>query len=133
MKSSLLAKAARWLGLSLALSACSHDYRLMKMDEQLNRYGGMIRWSLFKKSMEYYEQIPSPMPDWKRLSDIKVTYYQPLFRDTLSNGNLILQTVEVRYVHSSDVIERTLTYDQRWRYDEAKDRWLLESGFPQFK
>ncbi len=125
--------AARGLALSLALTACSHDYHLMKMEEQLNSYAGAIRWSMFKKSLDFYEHPPSPMPDWQALRDIQVTYYQPMFRDILSDGNLVLQTVEIRYVRSNNVVERSITEDQRWRYDENKNRWLLQTGFPQFK
>jgi hypothetical protein len=126
-------RAARALALSLALSACSHDYHLMKMEEQLNSYAGAIRWSLFKKSLEFHEHPPSPLPDWKALRDIKVTYYQPLFRDTLSDGNLVLQTVEIKYIHGYDMVERSITEEQRWRYDEDRSRWLLQTGFPKFK
>lgn len=125
--------AACGLALSLLLAACSHDYQLMKMEEQLNGYAGAIRWSLFKKSLDYYARPPSPLPDWQALRDIKVTYYQPLFRDVLSDGNLVLQTVEIRYVRGNQMIERTITEEQRWRHDEEKGRWLLETGFPAFK
>lgn len=124
---------AAWLGLGPALPACTHDYQLMRMDEQLNGYAGAIRWSLFKKSLDYYARPPSPLPDWQALKDIKVTYYQPLFRDVLDEGKVVLQTVEIRYVRGNQMVERSLTQDQRWRYDEDKNRWLLETGFPVFK
>lgn len=127
-----ISQTARWLALSLTLSACSHDYQLMRMEEQLNSYGGVIRWSLFKRALDYYARPPSPPPDWQALRDVKVTYYQPLFRDALNEGKIILQTVEIRYLYKG-VVEHTLTDEQRWEYDENKSRWLLATGFPNFK
>lgn len=126
-------KSAQWLVCSLVLTACSHDYHLMKVEEQLGSYGAAIRWSLFKRAMNFYAKPPSPMPDWQALKNIKVTGYQPLFRDEPGDGNVVLQTVEIRYVHLDDVVERTLTEEQHWRYDDDQSRWLLESGFPAFK
>jgi hypothetical protein len=129
--------AARWMALSLALTACAHDYQLMKMEEQLNGYAGAIRWSLFKKSLDFHAHPPSPLPDWEALQNIKVTSYQALSRDTQDDADndlkIVLQTVEIRYVTSNNVVEKTITDEQRWRYDNDKSRWLLETGLPVFK
>ena len=103
----------------------------MKMEEQLNGYGGAIRWSLFKRAMEYFASPPTP--DWQALKKVKVTSYQPIFRDALADGKVVLQSVEIRYLPADSVVEKTLTDEQRWHYDEAKGRWLLETGLPQFK
>lgn len=129
-----LSRTPRWLalGLALALSACSHDFQLMKMEEQLNRYGGFIRWSMFKRSLEFHAMPPSPPPDWQALGEVKVTYYQPLFRDVLMDGTLVQQSVDIRYVTGNSVVERGLMDEQRWRFDEGKDRWVLETGMPRF-
>jgi hypothetical protein len=105
----------------------------MKMEEQLNGYGGAIRWGLFKRAMEYSAGPSIPAPDWRALQNVKVTSYQPIFRDTFPSGKIVLQTVEIRYVRADDIVERTLTDEQRWRYDEEKGRWLLETGLPRFR
>lgn len=121
------------LALALALAGCSHDLQLMKMEEQLNGYGGAIRWSMFKKAMDYYAAPLKSQPDWQALHDIKVTYYQPAFRDMSDDGKMVLQTVEIHYVGADGVVERPLTDEQVWLYNEDKGRWLLSSGFPRFK
>ncbi len=123
----------RWFACGLALSACSHDYQLMRMEEQLNGYGGAIRWSLFKRAMDYFADSPMAAPDWRALQKVKVTSYQPIFRDSLSDGKIVLQSVEIRYLPPDSVVEKTLTDEQRWRYDEEKGRWLLETGLPKFR
>jgi hypothetical protein len=121
------------MALSLMLTACSHDYQLMKRDEQLNGYRSAIRWSLFKKSLNFHAHPPSPLPDWDALQNIKVTSYEPLSQDTQSDEKLMLQTVKIRYVYLDNVVEKTITDEQRWRYDDEKGRWLLETGLPPFK
>jgi hypothetical protein len=125
--------AACCMALSLMLTACSHDYQLMKRSEQLNGYRSTIGWSQFKKSLNFHAHPPSPLPDWDALENIKVTAYEPLSEEMQADGKLMLQTVRIRYVHLDKMVEKAITDEQRWRYDDDKDRWLLETGLPQFK
>lgn len=125
-------QSARWFACGLLLTACSHDYQLMKTEEQLNGYGAAIRWSLFKRAADYLAEPYGNESDWTALEKIKVTAYQPKFRDLFPSGKVLTQTVEIRYMTGGGVVERTLTDEQRWRLDEIQDRWVLETGFPKF-
>ena len=118
---------------SVLLAACSHDYQLMKTEEQLHGYEAAIRWNLFKRAMDYLASPPTPSPDWRALDQIKVTGYKATFRDLFPSGKFLLQTVEIRYLPAGSVVERTLIDEQRWRFDEDRDRWLLETGLPKFR
>lgn len=131
--SSLTPKAASWFVAGVLLAACSHDYQLMKTEEQLNGYGAAIRWNLFKRAINYLAEPPHPAPNWRELDQIKITAYQPKFRDVLPSGKIALQTVEIRYIPAGSVVERTLVDEQRWRFDEIQDRWVLETGLPKFR
>ncbi len=124
-------KTVYWFALICLLSACSHDYDLMKMEEQVSGYGSAIRWNLFKKAVAYLDPPPSRPPDWKALAEIKVTSYSPQFRDVLPSGKVMMQTVEIRYIPPGSVVEKTVIDQQRWRFDEDDNRWVVESGFPQ--
>jgi hypothetical protein len=117
----------------LLLTACSHDYQLMKTEEQLNAYGAAIRWNLFKRAVDYLATPPHPAPNWTELDQIKVTAYKPTFRDLYPSGMYATQTVEIKYIPANSVVEKTLVDEQRWRFDEARDRWVLESGLPKFE
>lgn len=128
-----IGKALRLIVGCLALTACSHDYLLMRTEEQLHGYEAAIRWSLFKRAAEYLADPSKFTLDWKRLDRIKVTGYQAKFRDLFPSGKVLTQTVEIRYLTSNGVVEDMLTDEQRWRYDDARDRWLLETGLPKFK
>lgn len=114
------------------LSACAHDLELMKMEEQVNGYGSAIRWNLFKKAAGYLDPPPVPAPDWKALAETKVTAYSPQYREVLPSGKVMTQTVEIRYIPPGAVVEKSLIDQQRWRFDEDGNRWVLESGLPEF-
>lgn len=118
---------------SIFFTACSHDYQLMKTDEQLNGYGAAIRWGLFKKAAYYLSEPPQTVVSWDKLEKIKVTAYKPSFRDVYPSGKIITQTVEIHYLLDASIIEKTLIDEQRWRLDEEQDRWVLETGLPHFK
>jgi hypothetical protein len=123
-------KALLWFTLTAMMAACSHDYQLMKMEEQVNGYGAAIRWNLFKKAAAYLAEPPTDAPDWQRLRDTKVTAYDLQSRDYFPSGNVMMQTVEIRYIPPDGVVEKTITDPQRWRFDDDKDRWVLETGLP---
>ncbi len=123
-------KTPYWFALIILLSACSHDYDLMKMEEQVSGYGSAIRWNLFKKAVAYLDPPPLRAPDWNRLAEIKVTSYSPQFRDVLPSGKVMMQTVEIRYIPPGSVVEKMVIDQQRWRFDEDDQRWVLESGLP---
>jgi hypothetical protein len=125
-------KTALWFACGLLLAGCSHDYQLMKTEEQLNGYGAAIRWNMFKRAVDYLAAPPHPSPNWKEFDQIKVTAYKPTFRDLLPSGNVALQTVEIRYIPADSVVEKAITDEQRWRFDEARGRWVLETGLPKF-
>jgi hypothetical protein len=118
----------------LALGACSHDLGQMKLEEQTNLYGSAIRWSAFPKALEFFVRPPKPMPDPRLLKDIEVTGYRNLHRlRPPDDENTVIQTVEIRYIHKSDQVERKLNDEQVWHYDDQIYHWRLESGFPKFE
>lgn len=124
---------AIWFAGSLLLAGCSHDYQLMKTEEQLNGYGAAIRWNLFKRAVDYLAEPPHPPINWRELDKLKVTGYKPTFRDLYPSGMYATQTVEIRYIPADSVVEQTLIDEQRWRFDENRDRWVLDSGLPKFR
>lgn len=130
---SRLVKSACGLAFGVMLTACSHDYLLMKTEEQLHGYEAAIRWSLFKRAAGYLADPAKAAPDWKRLEQIRVTGYVTTFRDLFQSGKVLTQTVKIRYLTGNGVVERTIEDEQRWRFDELQERWLLETGLPKFK
>lgn len=52
-------RTAYRLAACLALVACTHNLHLMKMEEQIGRYGGLMRWSEFRRALAFYAH-PQP-------------------------------------------------------------------------
>ena len=123
-------KTPVWFALAIMFSACAHDFGLMKLDEQVNGYGAAIRWNQFKKATEYLTSPPQRSPDWARLKETKVTAYRVLSRERSPSGSVMTQNVEIGYILPGSVVEKTLTDNQRWHYDDDRNRWLLDSGLP---
>ena len=121
----------KWFAVSLLLAGCSHDFELMKMEEQVSGYGAAIRWNQFKKAAGYLDPVQSAPPDWKALNDIQITSYNVQFRDVLPSGKVMMQTAEIHYIPAGSLVEKTLIDQQRWHQDEDSGRWMLESGLPQ--
>lgn len=119
--------------LGLLLSGCSHDYQLMLAEEQFNGYGTAIRWNLFKRAVNYLATPAKPSPDWNYLKNVKVTSYRVEFRDLLPSGKVAMQTAEISYLPPNSMAEKKLIDEQRWKYDEDRGRWVLETGLPKFK
>jgi YD repeat-containing protein len=122
-----------WAVLSLTISACAHDMRVMKMEEALNSYGSAIRWGAFQKAWSFQADKLKPAPDFKALRTIKVTGYESVFRSVQDEGNTVLQTVEIRYIDNDRLVEKSLTDEQKWHFDVEKKQWLLDSPFPKFE
>lgn len=126
----LTLKKLFWFAWLALLSACAHDYDLMKMEDQVSGYGAAIRWNLFKKAVGYLDPPPERSPDWAMLAETKVTSYTLQFRDILPSGKVMMQSVEIRYIPPGSVVEKTIIDHQRWHFDEDTERWVLETGLP---
>jgi hypothetical protein len=49
------------------------------------------------------------------------------------DGKSVKRVARIRYVHTSRMVERSLTMEEEWQYSDEAGRWFLHSGFPQFK
>lgn len=122
------------LALAMAsLTGCSHDIGLMRQDETLTGYESAIRWGQWEKAASY--QIPRPRPGQRldRLKGYKVTGYQVRYRHSEEPSALLFQTVEIRYLRPDELTERSMVEEETWRYDEDKERWMLETDLPHLR
>ncbi|QJD31022.1 hypothetical protein [Methylococcus geothermalis] len=122
------------LPLAVALLAgCSHDIGLMRQDETLTGYESAIRWGLWEKAAGYQARRPRPEQRLDRLKGFKVTGYQVRYRRSEEPSALLFQTVEIRYLRPDELTERSMVEEEMWRYDNDKERWMLETDLPELK
>jgi hypothetical protein len=126
----------RNLGLALLclnILACSHDYGLMRMEDTLGSYGAAIRWGLFERAADFQDpehRTPLKLSDF---NGIRVTGYDPIYRQDPKGSKIVRQTVQIRYYREPAVTENTVVDHQTWRFDEEKGEWLLASKLPTFQ
>jgi hypothetical protein len=112
------------------LAACSHDLGLMKQDEMLTGYEAAVRFGMWEKAAQYQQPGRYSEQDIVRLRGYHVTSYEVRDQDRPGPGNVLLQTVEIRYLRPDELSEHSVLDRQMWRFDADRDRWLLETGLP---
>lgn len=126
----MTSKSMVWFASIVAFSACSHDFQLMRMEEQVNGYGAAIRWNQCSKALTYLDRPEAVVSECEKFRDVRVTLYQIVSRNSSLDGKTMTQIAEIHYVPASGVIEKRLQDQQAWRLDENRKRWLLETGLP---
>lgn len=122
---------------ALLLSSCAYfetNSRLQQLDDLQRGYARAITWSnLLSAYSATRTALTSPAPDASMWQNIKVTAYEPATQKAENEGQTFRRVVQIRYVHTTQMVEHKLTVEEEWKYSEDKKRWVLESGFPQFR
>ena len=119
----------------LLLSGCASSARDQGLEPALRGYGQLIRYSQYEAALRHHH------PDWlrenpvsalqiNRLALFRVTGYNVVDKQLLEDGNTVAQKVALSLYNIQSPKERTLTYEQIWRYDAEYERWMLHSGLP---
>lgn len=125
------------LGLALlaALSGCAtaKSKRERVMEQTLVNYASAVRWGGFQQALAFVDpetlkQRPVSDLELKRYEQVRVSYYHE--QPPVVNGNELTQLVEIGIVNEHTQSERAIIDRQRWRWDEAAQRWWLISGLP---
>jgi hypothetical protein len=101
-----------------------------RLDYTLRAYERSIRWSQFDAASGFEAGGRAAVPD--RLQRIKVTSYDVVESTLADDKERAQQTVRIRYYDTDDMRERIAIDHQDWRYDTAKEKWVLQSGLPPF-
>ena len=121
----------------VALAGCAaleSKSRMEQLDKLTRGYAKALEWSKFDVAYSATKAAQeTPLPDAAALKDIKITSYEPAAPLVEQNGKSIKRVARIRYVHTSRMVERSLTVEEEWQYSDEAGRWFLQSGFPQFK
>jgi hypothetical protein len=118
---------------ALLLAACAHDLGLMKKEETLNAYRTAIRWSSFEHAATFQNGAAPASRLSEKFRDIRVTGYDPVAEREDKERLTLHQTVEIRYYHPGDVVERMTLDEQDWHYDADRGKWVIDSPLPHFE
>ena len=104
------------------------------LDEIQYAYSAAIRWGDFEGAWtlvdpEVRAQKPLTDVDFSRYKQVQVSGYRDRAMSTDADGALV-RDIEIGVINRHTLQERTVRYQERWRYDEAAKRWWLVSGLP---
>jgi hypothetical protein len=120
----------------ILMASCASTGKLDKSrGETLQQYENIIRWSQWDGAVnfiapEFLEEHPISRLDLERLRLFRVTAYIIRSTQVYDEGMTMTQVVEIRLFHKTQAVERSVTDEQLWRYDNDTERWLLHSGLP---
>lgn len=116
---------------ALWLAACAHSADKMQvLDNSLRAYERVVRWSEWQAMRSFYKSDIGTVaaPD-----AIKVTGYDVVRRQLSRDENSLDQVVRITYYRTDDMVERHITHNQRWEYDNEANLWYLTSPPPVLK
>ena len=102
------------------------------LDKTLKAYERTLRWASMDQANLYLkDKVTFSERERKRLKGIQVTGYRIITSE--ASTKKASQVVEIRYFNELYAVERTITDQQKWEYDEEEERWYLVSRLPRFK
>ena len=93
-----------------------------------------MAWSNFEMAYSATQSaVKAPPADATAFQNIKITSYDLASQKAAPDSMTVKRVVQIRYVHTSRMVEHSLTVEEEWTYSDADKRWVLQSGFPLFK
>ena len=128
----------RLLLLSTALlTGCAYfgaQSRMQQFDDYARAYTKAVLWSNFEMAYSATQSTgKAPQADASAFQNIKVTSYDLASQKVAPDSMTVNRVAQVRYVHTSRMVEQTLTVEEAWVYSDEEKRWVLQKGFPQFR
>lgn len=107
-----------------------------KLYEAQNAFSGAVRWGDFEGAWslvepKYREEHPMTQLQLTRYGQIQVSGYRDIGSSNLDDGTAV-RDIEIGVVNRHTLAERSMRYRERWRWDEERKRWWLQSGLPDF-
>ena len=124
------------VSLVLALSACvSSGAREDELTITVRAYESTIRWGKIAAAYDFLlPDIAATAEVPKGLDEIKVTGYDRLtgLMPTDEDRKRFRTSASIRYVHVDRQVERSITDQQVWEWDDEAKRWWRANPIPAF-
>ena len=120
---------------ALSSGCAGFSNRSKSLDQVTRAYEKHIRWGKFEEARAFKKGPQEFLTDSerRRLQNIRVTGYDMLNSHVSEDQSTAVLMIRMRYFHDEYAIEKTFIDQQKWRFDEASERWFLESPIPAFR
>jgi len=133
----------KWLNLAVILmallvvapaDAAGKRKRGSQLEQMQNAYAAAIRWGDFEQAWQlvdpvYREAHPMTPLAFERYQQVQVSGYADKNSSVADDGS-VLRNVELRVINKHTMAERSLRYQEQWRWDPEAKRWWLVVGLP---
>ena len=107
-----------------------------RLDQAQAVWSSAVRWSDFEAAWELVDpELRSERPlselELERYRQLQVTRYHEGGSGQLDDGTVV-RSVEIGVVNRHTQAERTVRYQERWRWDAQAKRWWQAAGLPDF-
>ncbi|MBJ7575354.1 hypothetical protein [Luteimonas sp. MC1828] len=130
------ARAVLLLCVLLVVTACaSARGRGDALQRVQYAYSAAIRWGDFEGAWnmvepEYREKHPMTEVQLERYRQIQVSHYRDL--SAQAGEDTAVREIDIGVINRHTMAERSLRYQEAWRYDADSRAWVLTSGLPDF-
>lgn len=107
--------------------------RVDKFSRTAKAYEWALESSEYRDAASYLDpSVDRKSIDYDRYTNIKVSQYTITRAKVSDDQRSIQQDVELQYFLLDQSIVKTTMDHQVWRYNEAKEAWMLQTGLPDF-
>lgn len=129
----LFAMLAVLLALPPAAQALSRGQR-NQLQQMQDNYAAAIRWGEFEQAWQlvdpdYRQAHPLSDLELQRYAQVQVSGYRDIGSSNDADGHVV-RTIELRVINRHTMAERSLRYQERWRWDAEAKRWWIVDGLP---
>lgn len=107
-----------------------------KLEQAQTAYALSIRWGEFEDAWQFVDpayRLAHPLSalELERYRQLQVSGYRDLGSSRLEDGSVV-RSIELGAINRHTQVERTLRYQEHWRWDPEARRWWLQGGLPDF-
>ena len=107
-----------------------------KLEQVQAAWSSAVRWSDFESAWQLVDpelraERPLTELELERYRQLQVSSYREGGNGELDDGTVV-RTVEIGVVNRHTQAERTVRYQERWRWDPKAKRWWQVAGLPDF-
>lgn len=107
-----------------------------KLEQAQAAWSSSVRWSDFESAWQLVDpalraERPLTELELERYRQLQVSSYREGGNGELDDGTVV-RAVEIGVVNRHTQAERTVRYQERWRWDPKSKRWWQMAGLPDF-
>lgn len=111
-----------------------------KLERSLTQYGAALRWARHREAVSFHVTQEGKVAEVNldHLENFGVTSFEIISKVIVPSSekggiNEAIIVAEISYFHKEQGTVRKLKLNQLWWYNPEIKRWLVETGFPEFK